>query len=253
MACYEKVVNTIRELPSEFRPIYFSFSDRVQSMENRIDNLQKFDDFFERSKRISTCLIGEKITFDLNPGSFRDEMLQPTHGYLYVYIKRGFKHIDRLPVLLHLLIEGSQAPFGYISESAEWESRNYLEKEWKNPKDHAGASSISFPVGIDFRHYLTGLYWYTVFEDKYIRDRGVLPNEIAKITLEYDQKKTRDGRNLHCYKFFEKSNSWQEHAGRLDDFCRDNENFFSLLRLTCAINAANTKADLDDALSFYRM
>lgn len=253
MARYDQLVNAIRRLPSEFRPTYFSFSERVQSKENLIEDDEKFSDFFERSKRISTCLIGDKIAFDLNPNNYRDTERQPTHGKVFVDIKRGFKHKDQLQKLLHLLIEAGDSPFGYVSEYAEWKSRNHLEKKWANPKNHAGSSSVSFVVGGDFRRYLTGLYWYTVFEEAYLRKHGVSPGKIAEIAIKYEQKSTNDGRNLHCFQFFDKSEKWLDHAEKLDNFCRDNKQFFSMLRVKDAIDAAETDDALNEALCSYRM
>lgn len=252
-ARYEQLVNAIRQLPTEFRPVYFSFSERVQSKENLIESAEKFSDFFERSKHISTDLIGEKIAFTLSPGSFRDAERHPTHGYLAVDVKRGFKHKDRLLELLHLLIEAGDVPFGYVGEHAEWRFRNYLEKKWANPKDHAGTSSVSFVVGGDFRRYLTGLYWYTVFEETYLREHGVAPEKIAEIAIDYEQRSTNDGRNFHCFQFFDKSEKWLDHAEKLDNFCRDNKQFFSMMRVKDAIDAAETRDALNEALSLYRM
>lgn len=252
-ASYDQLVNAIRQLPSELRPIYFSFSERVQSRENLIEDAEKFSDFFERSKRISTCLIGEKIAFDLSPNNYRDAERRPTHGKVFVDVKRGFKYKDQLQKLLHLLIEASDAPFGYVGEYAEWQYRNYLEKKWANPKDHAGSSSISFVVGGDFRRYLTGLYWYTVFEEAYLQEHGVSPEKIAEIAIDYEQRPANNGRNFHCFKFFDSSKEWLAHAEKLDNFCRDNKQFFSMSRIKGAIDAAETDDALKEAVSFYRM
>jgi len=243
----DSLVECICGTQEPFTPDYFSWSERVGNKTDKVSDAERFGEFYQRAKKISFALLGNKVTYHVEPNTFRDDSRQATHGYLFVEFKRGFKRsVDILPLLKTLLEEVPGVTFGYACDYDESKHRHHLFKAWDDPSNHGGASSIEFTTGVDFRRYIPGIYWVTAFEQSYLQNVGLSHIKLSNKAVNEDKFSTKDGKEFYMYKFFDHAHEWKNHSSELDDFCMSQDRMFSLKRLAADIDAATSESDLDD-------
>jgi|GEM_PF-6112508 len=246
---HEVLLDALRRLPKEIAPVYFSTTERVQSKSNRLDDDKKFAEFLPRSKQFSFSLIGDKISYHLSPTTFRGRNNVPTHGYLFVEVKRGFKYGDRVGELFVTLLELEGVSFGYMCDHDEFVHRNRLIKKWDEKQ--SGSSGIEFVVGINFTKYVPGLYWKTAFSEIYLSRNNIDVEGLNAIALSKDVIRNESDNEIHLFTFYENSKNWKKHQDKLDSFVASQDEFFSLYRLRDSIASANSEKELKQAVLKY--
>lgn len=243
------LINRLKSLPSPFAPEYFTWGERVRNKADRVDDIERFEPFLQRGKKVSFCLVGNKISYDIAANAFRDNSRNPTDGRVLVEVKKGFKSRQNFNQLLPYLMETIGSKFGFACNFDESNARHRVVKKWEEPELHGGASSVEFNVGTDFRNYIPGLYWVTAFELEYLLGNDITPEIIGEIAVENYSIKTTDGRTICYFKFFEKPDDWERHSEKIDEFCYNHPQFFSMQRLIKAIGATQSEEELNRIVS----
>jgi len=246
---HEALLDGLRQLPVEFAPVYFSTSERIQSKSNRLDDNKKFAEFLPKSKRFGFTLIGAKISYHLEPTMFRDGNNVPTHGYLFIEVKKGFKHNSNIGDLFAKLLNIEGIDFGYMCEHDEFVHRNRLIKKWD--KKQAGASSIEFVIGSDFTKYVPGLYWKTAFSESYLSRNNVDIESLKSTAISEDVIRQEPNEKVYVFTFFDDSKNWEKYKDQLDSFIASQDGFFSLSRLQEKITTAQSEKELKQVVSKY--
>ena len=244
---HETLLARIRALPTEFVPRHFSTSEQVTDKKNLLSDDLKFSEFLQKSKRVGFTLVGEKISYHVSPTTYRDHHNIPTHGYIYVEIKRGFKYQDRIDQLFFDLIDTDGIEFGYMCEHDESQHRHRFKKTWNS--NQSGARSIELTIGTDFNKYAPGLYWRTVFANDYLARHGVEIEFLDRLALKIEPIDHRDPGGKNVYTFFDTWAQWPENQLRLDNAIASNESFFSMSRIGARVESVSSQEELMAALS----
>jgi transcriptional regulator with XRE-family HTH domain len=248
-ASLDKLVEKVIGLPAPFSPQFFTRGERVSSKLDRVDDSERFSAFYNRARRSSFGMVGEKIFFEFQPNVFRDDARKPLNGYLLVTFKKGFSHSDKLADLLVQLLDVKGVSFGYVGQWEESSHRHRLKKTWGGST--AGAASTEMTIGVNFSKYVPGLYWKTAFSESYLSEHDLDVALISSLAIETNTYVSEAGIKFYIFKFYNDPKSWKDSIESLEEFCATNKQFFSMRRLQPNIDAATTEVELAEVIGPY--
>lgn len=245
----DALVNKVKRLPQQLAPQFFTRGERVSSKLDRLDDYERFSNFYSRARKSSFGMIGEKVFFEFQPNVFRDNLRAPKNGYLYISFKKGFQYKEMLTEVLTQLLEVQGVSFGYVAPWKESSHRHRVKKIWQGTT--TGASSTEMTIGVDYTKYVPGLYWKTVFSESYLSEHNLDVRSLSSIAIETDIHATELGTKFYIFKFYNDAKMWESNIDFLEDFCMNNNQFFSMKRLRINIDSAQTEAKLAEVIAPY--
>lgn len=230
------VVNSLQELPSPIRPVYFSENNErpeapvfVRRASRRGITFVKIDlrsdeqGFIDYQKDHPSgfVLYSENNTVvDISSGS--------EYTTVAIYLEN---HLSRSYVTDFFSCLVRHKPvFGYASEASEYDHRHRhcitIDK-----------NRIESWIGRSLQKYITGVYWYTLLSDDVLEKHGVILPDLASEAIAAE---TVNNGSLHLLKFYDEAEEWPLHAERLDGICDKVEGLFSRRSVDSAVSGVTS-------------
>lgn len=227
-----KVITALDNLPSQFRPLYFSDSENKIDISNNIADTETFNEFQKNNKFGFFLFTKEKVKINI---TLREE----NFSEITVYFTEDFPEYlisDYVSCLTAL-----NPFFGFACEYEEYKHRNRYYKM-------IGINEIEDWVGRDLNKYISGVYWITLFSEKILDKHDV---DINELYFESTSCKNLNKESVHLLKFYEKPRDWKDNITRLDNIC-EKKGFFSKYSIDIATNNVDRLFEYDEIISQWR-
>ena len=225
---FEAVIETLLRLPQPLRPSRFRRDEGVPKPKDVITDIPRFRTFLDKGLN-GVFLYAERINYgfvNAGPGEF------------YVYVTD--LDVQNASILMRDLGRLG-ASFGYAAEIAERYHRNRLVKKASYGIEEAW-------VGRNWHRYVPGLYWLTVIPESLAKQHKVSLEILKRAALTVEEPAP----GVWLLKFYESSEHWLAHSGKLDRLCDETPGIFAISRVRPAFEEAKTFLETAEVLRAWR-
>lgn len=229
----QALVNDMRGLPEQIRPVYFAEDEGKIARENRLSDEVHFQDFLKANQ----------TGFFLHTmnGTLIDVSI-PRVDYLVatLWLEPALPSIMAISFMRGLV--RCEPVFGFACDEDEYEHRNRYYAT-------LGKNHIESWIGRRLEKYIPGVYWHTLLSDGLLIERGV---RLSDLSVEAVTNDTLGNGSLHLLKFFDEPQNWKENACRLDGLCERVDGVFSRHSVEAVLSGITDYFEYEEAISHWR-
>jgi hypothetical protein len=221
--------------------------ERVRNKDSsRVDDPARFSAFVdEHVDRVSGFdLIGERIRFGFFVGETRNARHESTHIGCSILLRgQQWTPVDFIQLLKQLCL-ASGVERADACRREEWQYRHLCVKK-------LAQFTVQETLGVDMSAFLPGLYWWTVFSDELAARHRLDVAQLAAFSGHSERWFTEDRTVLNAFRLYESPDDWEREKARVSAFLESHTNFFSMIRISSQLEAAESKEQFDEVTRPY--